>query len=64
MAQAKGRKGKIGKSKGSILAYYGEHRREKSHIRRILKHLKRYTGNDECALEALSRFKAAAGIRT
>jgi hypothetical protein len=41
-SKPKGRKGKIGRKKGQMLAYANEQRHEKSHIKRILRHLARY----------------------
>lgn len=57
-SKAKGRKGKLGKKKGSILAYYNEQRDVQSHIRRVKKNLKRYSkaSTDTVAVTALERF--------
>ncbi len=45
------------------LRYRNEHRHEKSHIRRINRHLGRYGTGDKAASDALQRYKYAAGIR-
>lgn len=47
---------------GQNLAYKAERRQEKSHVRRIVKHLARFA-NDRAAGVALNRYKIAAGIR-
>ena len=54
-SRAKGRK--IGRNKAFCEAYRrtGEH--EKSHAKRILKHLKRYGGGDLIAKHALARYQ-------
>ena len=62
---AEGKKGrKVGRSKrnGQSMAYKNESRREKSHVRRIIKHLNRY-GDDLVALKALKHYKTLAGIK-
>lgn len=59
---AKGRKGKLGRKKAHILAYYNSNRREKSHIRRITRHLIRYGEQDSVAQTALKKYRAVAGI--
>ena len=53
------------KRSGHNARYIAEHRHEKSHIRRILAHLKRYstTLKDLVAEEALKRYKLKAGIK-
>lgn len=58
-SKPKGRKGKIGKKKGQMLAYANEQRREKSHIRRIKRHLARYStgGTDVVASNALVAYQ-------
>lgn len=58
-SKPKGRKGKIGKKKGQMLAYANEQRREKSHIRRIKRHLARYSQNnaDQIARAALVSYQ-------
>jgi hypothetical protein len=42
--------------------YKNENRHEKSHIRRIKKHLKRYGESDKVATEALTNYEIKAGI--
>lgn len=50
------------KSPGN-LRYIGEHRHDKSHIRKIKRHLSR-VGHDACAERALEKYqKAAFGAR-
>jgi hypothetical protein len=46
------------------MRYKNENRHEKSHIRRIKKHLKRYgaNGKDKVATEALTNYEIKAGI--
>ncbi len=44
------------------LRYKAEHRHEKSHIRRITKHLVRY-GDDKIAKKALENYKYQAGVK-
>ena len=44
------------------LRYKAERRHEKSHIRRIVKHLARY-GDDKVAKKALESYKYQAGVR-
>lgn len=61
---AEGRKGrKIGRSKrnGQALRYKNERRRERSHVRRISKHLEKHQ-NDNYAKAMLAQYKLAAGI--
>lgn len=61
---SQGRKGrKIGRSKrnGHAAAYKNEKRREKSHARRIAKHL-RHHHNDNYAKQMLRQYQIAAGI--
>lgn len=60
--QKKGRKVGRNKRKGHALAYRNESRQEKSHVRRITKHLKRYGEGDKVAVEALKLYKIKAGI--
>lgn len=52
-ASIKGRKGKIGKKKGSIAAYFASGRLHFNKARRLVKHVKRYGGHDASANEAL-----------
>jgi hypothetical protein len=52
-ASTKGRKGKIGKKKGWIAAYYSSGRPLFNKARRIKKHIARYGKYDESANEAL-----------
>ncbi len=61
-SKPKGRKGKIGKKKGQMLAYRNESRREKSHIKRITRHLARYGSNDLVATEALKSYRRKIGV--
>ena len=49
------------KKKGHNLRYISENRHEKSHIRRITKHLLRFP-TDAVAAEALTEYKIKAGI--
>jgi hypothetical protein len=46
---------------GQNIAYKLEHRREKSHVRRIKRHLLRY-GRDEAACSALIRYATDVGL--
>lgn len=57
------KKRKYQKTKASNIMYKNENRHEKSHVRRIVKHLARYGDTDKKAVEELARFKAAAGMR-
>lgn len=64
MRQTKGRREgkknrKHGRNKVKCEAYRREKRREKSHARRIEKHLKTYGYTDARAIEALKRFRAS-----
>jgi len=43
------------------LRYRNENRHAKSHIKRITKHLARYSENDKIAAAALTNYKAKAG---
>jgi hypothetical protein len=43
--------------------YIAEKRQEKSHIRRIAAHLKRYGEGDLVAVKALQAYKVQAGVR-
>ena len=45
------------------LRYKNERRHEKSHIRRIRKHVARYGEADKTANAALTRYKLTAGVR-
>lgn len=62
--QNKGRK--LGRciKKGHCKVYRNENRREKSHIRRIAKHLARYDANkrDNVARKALESYQVKAGV--
>ncbi len=62
-SKPKGRKGKIGKKKGQMLAYANERRREKSHVRRIERHLRRFP-NDNVARQMLAHYRSKAGMHT
>lgn len=53
----KGKKNRAhGRNKIKCARYRSEHRREKSHIRRLTKHLRRHV-NDTCAVVAIERFR-------
>jgi hypothetical protein len=52
----KGRK--YGRNLKKCARYTLEHRHEKSHVRRIRRHLSRYGGSDSIAQEALVRYLA------
>lgn len=49
------------KKKGHNLRYINENRHEKSHIRRLTKHLTRFP-DDAVAAKALTEYKIRAGI--
>jgi hypothetical protein len=49
------------KKSGANLRYINERRHQKSHIRRITKHLKRFY-DDKVAIEALKNYKISIGI--
>ena len=59
-SKPKGRKGKIGRYKGYHLQYANERRREKSHIRRMTKHMKRYP-KDSATAELLKNARIRLG---
>lgn len=61
MAQQRGARklGRIRKSPQN-LRYKNERRHEKSHVKRIAKHLKRHP-NDKVAVSEHTRYRAAAG---
>jgi hypothetical protein len=46
---------KYGRNKSDCTAYTSEHRHEKSHIRRIKRHLMRY-GRDKVAMDAMIKY--------
>jgi len=50
---AKGRKGKIGKKKHWIAAYFNSGRNHFNKARRLVHHIRRYGNNDESANQAL-----------
>lgn len=52
-SKVKGRKGRIGKKKGWIAAYYSSGRRLFNKARRLKKHMLRYGKSDASANEAL-----------
>jgi hypothetical protein len=61
MAKGKtGRKNR-GSSKHQFNVYKLEYRHEKSHVRRIKTHLKRFP-TDKVAIEAMAKYKLAGGI--
>jgi hypothetical protein len=45
------------------LRYINERRHQKSHVRRINKHIARYGNSDKVAVKALELYKVAAGVR-
>ena len=45
------------------IRYKNERRHEKSHVRRIKRHLMRYGEADKVAEKALTEYKAKAGVR-
>lgn len=47
---------------GCNLAYKAENRHEKSHIRRIKKHISRYGKTDKTAADALLNFATKCGL--
>jgi hypothetical protein len=47
---------------GNNLRYKAEKRHEKSHVRRITKHIKRYGETDKVAVAALKAYETKAGI--
>ena len=59
-AKVRGRKGKLGKNKSRIVAYYSENRWEINKARRLVRHLRRY-GKDPKAEAALKL--CLAGMR-
>lgn len=66
-SKVKGRKGKLGKKKHWIAAYFNEQRHRKNKLRRVLKHLKRYGGpnqdSDKVALKCVAVQRAALPLR-
>ena len=60
MASAsKGRKGKLGKNKHRIVAYYNSGRYEMNRIRKLRRHVIRYGKGDKPAMTAIGVLKAA-----
>ena len=56
----KGKKNrKFGRNKVKCARYRLAHKREKSHVRRITKHLVKFPG-DRCAIDALERWQVLA----
>lgn len=47
---------------GCNLAYKGEQRHEKSHVKRIKKHLNRYSANDRTACDSLMKYAEKLGL--
>jgi len=58
-AAVKGRKGKIGKNKSRISAYYSSGRNHWNKARRVAKHARRYGRMDASAQKALNSALAA-----
>lgn len=57
----KGRKGKLGRNKHRIVAYYGSGRYEHNRLRRLKHHLRRFP-MDDVARKAASLLMAAAPL--
>ena len=57
--KVRGRKGKLGKNKHRIAAYYMSNRYEMNRLRRLQHHLMRYGSGDKSATQAVAVLKAA-----
>lgn len=58
-SKSKGRKGKLGKNKHRIAAYYNSCRYEMNRIRKLRRHVTRYGNGDSSAMKAIGVLKAA-----
>lgn len=58
-SKAKGRKGKLGKNKHRIAAYYSSGNYEWNRMRRLIWHMRSYGGNDGSANLAFNTLRAA-----
>jgi hypothetical protein len=61
--KARGRKGKLGKKKFSIMAYYNSQRWEKNKLRKVRRHIARYGENDSVAMQCVKNLLAALPAR-
>lgn len=57
-SKSKGRKGKLGKNKHRIVAYYMSNRYEMNRIKKLRKHVTRYGKGDKPAMTAIGVLKA------
>lgn len=56
--KTRGRKGKLGKNKHRIAAYYNSGRYEMNRIRKLRRHVTRYGKGDASAMKAIGVLKA------
>jgi len=59
IARKKGGERKCGRNKNKCAVYRMLHKRERSHVRRIEKHMKKYKDKSKMAVNALAKYRAA-----